>query len=41
MSRDLFSLREATTIENINNFKKENKRESFGVIDQLPDTFIR
>ncbi|CAK5029627.1 unnamed protein product [Meloidogyne enterolobii] len=40
MSRDLFALREATTIiENNNN--RENKRESFSVIDEIPDTFIR
>nr|CAD2165850.1 unnamed protein product [Meloidogyne enterolobii] len=40
MSRDLFALREATTIiENNNN--REDKRESFSVIDEIPDTFIR
>ncbi|CAK5075098.1 unnamed protein product [Meloidogyne enterolobii] len=40
MSRDLFALREATTIiENVNN--REGKRESFSVIDEIPDTFIR
>ncbi|KAL7073044.1 hypothetical protein ACQ4LE_008332 [Meloidogyne hapla] len=38
MSRDLFALREApTTIDNIG----EQKRQSFSVIDELPETFIR
>nr|CAD2178658.1 unnamed protein product [Meloidogyne enterolobii] len=39
MSRDLFALREATTI--IENNNREDKRESFSVIDEIPDTFIR
>ena len=41
MSRDLFALREApTAIENIGGNRGE-KRESLGVIDELPETFIR
>jgi len=40
MSRDLFALREATTIIE-NNTNREDKRESFSVIDEIPDTFIR
>ncbi|KAF7635148.1 hypothetical protein Mgra_00005431 [Meloidogyne graminicola] len=41
MSRDLFALKEAqNVIENIEEINNE-KRQSFSVIDELPDTFIR